>query len=53
MIKIGGRPGIPFRVTLTKAEQAAARHQQALARAEPPRRASGHATRRDADGPEG
>ena len=22
MIKIGGRPGIPFRVTLTKAEQA-------------------------------
>jgi hypothetical protein len=21
MIKIGGRPGIPFRVTLTKAEQ--------------------------------
>ena len=54
MIKIGGRPGIPFRVTLTTRRAAAARHQQALARAEPPRRASGHrhtiARRRDPGG---
>ena len=39
MIKVGGRPGIPFRVTLTSTEERAARHQQAVAPAEPPRRA--------------
>ena len=40
LVKVGGRPGIPVHVDLTAGRARAQRHQQAVARAQPPEASS-------------